>query len=353
MQEQIMHYSRIMPQTANGRYLTSTAVLLNEIIKLFICVLVAWSDRREMDGNQPWSVSARTLYADVFRADSWKLAIPACLYTLQNSLQYVAVSNLDAATFQVTYQLKILTTALFSVTMLNRKLSARKWLSLIILTVGVAVVQLPSGSSSESKVQKRSATYEGIHEDESLEAVMNRSLGLTAVIIACTISGLAGVYFEKVLKGSSASLWVRNIQLSFYSLFPALFIGVWYKDGYEISRKGFFVGYNSVVWTAILFQAAGGIVVALCVKFADNIAKNFATSISILISCIASIYFFNFVMTINVRQSSLHSVYFTDFDPVLPWRLPCHIRYLPLLEARAFFLNLVYPSQKHFRRHTD
>ena len=333
-----MHYSRIMPSTSKIRYFTSTAVLLNEILKLTICITVAFYERRQRDG--PYATSATTLrnvYRDVFADDSWKVGIPAVLYTLQNTLQYIAVSNLDAATFQVTYQLKILTTALFSVTMLGRTLSWKRWISLILLTVGIAIVQLPTrpapvaipdpvpGTTVEKRmlsfmtsitekrsdiydmaisvVQRRSATYEGIHEDrDSVNAVvMNRSLGLTAVIIACTISGLAGVYFEKVLKGSNATLWIRNIQLSFYSLFPAFFIGVWYKDGLQIHKLGFFYGYNGVVWTAIAFQAIGGIVVALCVNFADNIAKNFATSISILISFLASVYFFDFAVTVNVQ----------------------------------------------------
>jgi hypothetical protein len=78
-------------------------------------------------------------------------------------------------------------------------------------------------------------------------------------------------------------------------------------DGQEIMEKGFFVGYNAVVWTAIVFQAFGGLVVALCVNYADNIAKNFATSISIIASCIASVYFFDFVVTINVGSSLLCS----------------------------------------------
>jgi len=67
--------------------------------------------------------------------------------------------------------------------------------------------------------------------------------------------------------------------------------------------KGFFYGYNGVVWTAIAFQAIGGIVVALCVAYADNILKNFATSVSILISFVASVYFFDFEVTRNVYSS--------------------------------------------------
>ena len=43
---------------------------------------------------------------------------------------------------KVTYQLKILTTAFFSVSMLSKKLNLIKWVSLLLLTAGVALVQV-------------------------------------------------------------------------------------------------------------------------------------------------------------------------------------------------------------------
>jgi len=310
-----------MPTTSSNRYLASTAVLLNEALKLALCLAVAFWDRRKIDGSMSsLSTTVRNLGTEIFRRDSWKLAIPACLYTIQNSLQYVAVSNLDAAAFQVTYQLKILTTAIFSVVLLHRRLNATKWLSLVTLTAGVAIVQLPSSSSAPDTDHahhhhnRRSATYQGIAEEHAV-STMDPAKGLTAVVIACVISGLAGVYFEKVLKGSSTSLWIRNIQLSVWSLIPAT-IGVVFMDGAQIVERGFFEGYSGVVWTAIVFQAFGGIIVALCVNFADNIAKNFATSISILISCIASVHIFDFVVTINVRLSPSHPVPLSDGSAV-------------------------------------
>jgi len=65
------------------------------------------------------------------------------VYTIQNNLLYVAVTHLDAATTQVTYQLKILTTALFAVTMLHVRLTVMQWVSLVLLLIGVTLVQLP------------------------------------------------------------------------------------------------------------------------------------------------------------------------------------------------------------------
>ena len=55
-----------------------------------------------------------------------------------------------AAAAQVCYQLKILTTAVFSVFMLKRKLTKLKWLSLVILTAGVAIVQARSHAIDRS-----------------------------------------------------------------------------------------------------------------------------------------------------------------------------------------------------------
>lgn len=54
------------------------------------------------------------------------MAVPSCLYVVQNNLKYLAISNLEGPTFQLLYQLKILSTAIFSVVMLNRCRSSRR-----------------------------------------------------------------------------------------------------------------------------------------------------------------------------------------------------------------------------------
>jgi hypothetical protein len=106
--KQIMHYSRIMPLAGGHRYFTSTAVFLNEVIKLAVSLTIAMYDiSRTLPPSTPATVLFEQLYMSVFSGDGWKLAIPATLYTLQNSLQYIAVSNLAAVHFQILYQLKV------------------------------------------------------------------------------------------------------------------------------------------------------------------------------------------------------------------------------------------------------
>ena len=153
----------------------------------------------------------------------------------------------------------------------------KKWSALLLLTVGVSIVQI-SGSHDASKSDSEK---------------QSQFLGLIAVLCAACTSGFSGVYFEKVLKGSSTSLWLRNVQMGIPSVVIA-FITVYAKDSAAVSVQGFLGGYTPLVWTVVTVQAVGGLIVAVVVKYADNVLKVFATSFSIVVSCIISAIFFDF-----------------------------------------------------------
>ena len=140
----LMRYSRTHADPEQPLYLASTAVFLMEAMKLFICFLVI--------AYQSGSSFLKDLYHHTVQSplEVLKLCVPSLLYTVQNNLLYLALTNLDAATYQVCYQLKILTTAIFSATLLGRKFSAMKWASLVVLTVGVAIVQLSGSGDSHA-----------------------------------------------------------------------------------------------------------------------------------------------------------------------------------------------------------
>uniref|UniRef100_A0A8C4NAP6 Solute carrier family 35 member A2 n=1 Tax=Eptatretus burgeri TaxID=7764 RepID=A0A8C4NAP6_EPTBU len=189
----------------------------------------------------------------------------------------------DTAHQIITYQLKILTTALFSVQLLGRQLSRQQWISLVLLFFGVGLVQIQSSGGSRETV--------------SNQADQDPLIGLLAVVASCISSGFAGVYFEKILKGTSASIWLRNVQLGLFGSLLGLLL-MYIKDGSAIATQGIFFGYTPLVWTVILNQAFGGLLVAVVVKYADNILKGFATSLAIVISTLVSIYIFKFRMDV-------------------------------------------------------
>eukprot|EP00494_Astrolonche_serrata_P027584 UN27847 len=107
-----------------------------------------------------------------------KMLVPAVLYFIQNNLVVMSLASLPAAIFQVTYQCKILTTAIFSVLMLGRQINKNQVGSLLLLTAGVAVVQF-------TKVKPENGEF----------SFSEQLYGFICVVGACFLSGVAGVYF--------------------------------------------------------------------------------------------------------------------------------------------------------------
>jgi UDP-sugar transporter A1/2/3 len=132
---------------------------------------------------------------------------------------------------------------------------------------------------------------------------MNALKGFLAVVAACFTSGLAGVYFEMVLKNSQADLWIRNVQLSAFSLLPALLPVIFsHKSGSGI--EGMFDNFGGWAWATVAIQVFGGLITALVIKYSDNILKGFATSLSIVISFLASVALFDFQMSFTFLLGS-------------------------------------------------
>ncbi|KAH9812732.1 nucleotide-sugar transporter-domain-containing protein [Melampsora americana] len=293
------------------------------------------------------------LKCEVFQPGWWKLSVPAIMFVVQNNLQYIAASNLSVPLFQITYQLKILTTALCSVLLLNRTLYKSQWIALFLLSIGVAAVQLHAQAEdhpSRPALEKVQAPKQ-----------MNQLLGLVSVLLACLSSGFASVYLERVLKSTSlsvsskkdssssnqsdpihpssedsstilqtrftfTSVWIRNIQLSFFGFLMGGIIvkleqqkaswemrwgdeSLWWWESLEEDHQlieesprlmeEFWMGFNWMVWLVIGFQVLGGLLNALVIKFSDNIAKGFATSVSILISFGLSLILFEFKLSLG------------------------------------------------------
>lgn len=260
-------------QDRGSKYLNTTAVFGAEVVKFAL----SWIFLVNETGS--FQSALDLMHQHLHDSSSWlRTSAPCVLYTVQNNLLFIALSNLTGAEYQVLYQLKILSTALLSKLILGKALNGIKWFALGILTSGVAIIEW---RPSEQQVHG------------------TRFLGVAAVLAACVTSGLAGVLMEKLMKQKGVSMWVTNIQVSSVSMLISL-MAVWLNDGEAVFKDGFFQGYNSLVWLVIILQAVGGLVIASVMKYADNILKCFGSALSISISCLASaIVIEEFIPTFN------------------------------------------------------
>jgi UDP-sugar transporter A1/2/3 len=90
----LMRYIRTVP---GDMFFSTTAIVCQEIVKIIFSILFLYFE----------TFSLKDLYNQISSqilnniSDSFKTGIPALLYTIQNNLIYIAISNLDAAVYQV------------------------------------------------------------------------------------------------------------------------------------------------------------------------------------------------------------------------------------------------------------
>ena len=243
-------------------YSTAAVVALAEGLKVIACFFISTGTEGlhptfEALGNTPAQLN---------------LALPCALYAIQNNLLFFAIYNLPTTLYVVCSQGKIVSSALFSVCLLNARLTRSKVLALFLLICGMIFVQLPSGPTR--------------HRENNPDL----SKGLAAISLACGTSGFAGVYLEKMYKSSlkETSVNTKNMQLSSFSLPISLLLAI-VKDFEAYMSRGFFHGIDAVVVLVLLLQALGGIIVAFVMRHASNLSKCFAVSISICLISIISV----------------------------------------------------------------
>lgn len=277
---QIYKYSRLgVPETL---YIPSTAVCIAEAIKvLFSFFLMVTFEKSLSDVGQFFYKSVIVKPSDTLR-----MCIPAIAYVIMTNLSLISGANLDVITFQIINQLKIPATVFFAILLLRSNFRLLQYLSVVVLMVGAVLVQ---------STDIEGVRHEMYHENFTVKKLMisDKTLGVVTGLAACILSGFSGVYFEKILKSHDSTVWSRNLQLSILSILPAL-IASFAKDWQEIREKGFFFGYNYVVWIVIFLQAFGGLIVALSVKLADNVSKGYATSCSIIVAGVSSTIIFHY-----------------------------------------------------------
>ncbi len=253
------------------QYVVSTVVASAELLKLMMSFALLFIS----DGKHAAYQAIHEIPTCVIR-----LMVPSVSYVLQNNLLFLGVRLLTPTQYMVCSQSKILTSALWSGVLLGTHITRKQCAALFLLICGMIMVQ--------GDEQLHGQAGSAVHISNAGSTVY----GTVIVFVAALISGFAGAYLEKLYRVSGAkkqSVWFRNTQLAFLSL-PIATIAACWQDGEYLWKHGIFRGYDGIVFTIVLLQAAGGLIVAAVLRYAGNVLKCFAVCFSICNCAVASAY---------------------------------------------------------------
>lgn len=269
------------------RYSTSSALLAMELVKLALSMHMVVFSGAESDVPAGSAVS-KYIY---LIAHSWKMMVPAVIYLVMNILGFVALGHLDASTFSIIAQMKVFTTAIFSVLILQKQLPMRRWRALTTLTLGVILI------SNEALPKKDEGASDAQHKHKMREF----AIGMAASFGDVLLSGFASIYFEMVLKSKSEtySVWDRNLQLAFWS--TVIYAPIMFYD----NPTNPFYGWSVVTLGCAAVGALGGVLVALSIKYTDSIMKTIATTGSIVLTTVLNAAFLSGPFTLPIWAGGL------------------------------------------------
>ena len=245
-------------------YYVTTVVACSELVKL----ILSYAFLITFDGSH---IAKEALFQ--VPENAIRLAVPSVLYTIQNNLLFVGIQLLSPTSYMVCSQTKILTSAFWSVVLLRIQITRKQYVALVVLVRGMIMVQASEGNAIDVSIDV--FTRQGVR-------------GSVVVFLAALTSGFAGAYLEKMYKGVRRSIWFTNAQLAFFSL-PMAVIGALGKDWKSMRASGgMFQGFDVTVFLIIALQAIGGLIVAVVLRYAGNVLKCYAVSISICSCAIAT-----------------------------------------------------------------
>lgn len=133
-------YTLIRKYSTQTENVSSKEVLLMaELFKLIVATWFTVTDTEQSDA-QGSGINKLIWLA----MNSKKMLVLAAIYGTMNILSFVALQYIGAGEFTICAQLKILTTAGFSVMIMGTTLSSNRWRALALLVLGCTLVASPS-----------------------------------------------------------------------------------------------------------------------------------------------------------------------------------------------------------------
>lgn len=279
-------YTLLRKYTTKYEDVSSKEILLvSEFVKMIFSIyMVLQEDAAKPDLESESSNRGFNKIIQLIK-NSQKMLVLAVIYGIMNILSFVALQYIGAGEFTICAQLKILTTAVFSVLILHTSLTATKWRALVLLVLGCILVASPVFTNSQG-------------QGKEAVSLASQIFGYSAVLTEVVLSGFASIYFEKVIKNTTevASIWERNVQLGFYSILMYGVI-VFYESSHSSDlsvnavQRSAWSNWSWITLTVATLGAVGGLLVAATLKYADSILKTLAAAGAIVLSTILGHYF--------------------------------------------------------------
>mmetsp|Transcript_31111 Transcript_31111/g.52260 ORF Transcript_31111/g.52260 Transcript_31111/m.52260 type:complete len:371 (+) Transcript_31111:321-1433(+) len=296
-------------KNARGKYdyNVATVPLLAELLKLLASSVMLYNEY----SRNPKALKMTTDWRSVML-----FPIPSIIYLGHHSITFPLLAYVDPSTYQILGNLKIVTTGLAAKLILGRRLSQLKWLALVLLTLGATVSQIAAGKG------------------DGLFAAP--PMGYMLGVLNALLSAVAGVYTEFLMKKNDDSLHWQNIQLySFGVFFNVMRLTI--EDISDGFHNGFwpvvmFDGYSFITYLVVANLAFSGLMVSFIMKYADTIAKVFATSMAMMLTPFAAYFLFDLkpsialILGIVIACMAVHLYYANPKDLVEVREIPSSLR---------------------------
>lgn len=260
----------VLSKSSDGKYPYKVigATLMSELFKLCVSTLMLSLELSKTRDPIQRRAAVHHTSKSVMMA-----AVPGVAYQILNNLNFVTLRYIDPPTFQILGNTKIVATGLASVLLLKRHLSRGKWLALILLTLGAATTQIPQPSPGEC---------------EPTHWFQGRVLGYMSALVCVFLSATLGVFTELYMKGNVASIHFQNIQLYAFGIAANVAALIYRGEIGPAAETSLLEGFNFWASVTVITNGGCGLAVAFLLKFADSIAKTYASALAIPCTSIAA-----------------------------------------------------------------
>lgn len=250
-------------------YIPGTAVLVDSVCNLFVCLAMALV------------FSGREGLRQCVNPKRLKMtSIIALFYVVGDIVQLMGIGATNASFFLVIGQVKLLATAIASLLLLSKRQSSVQWFLLLAITVTAA---LYCDLDLYFVQQKGRGTME----------LFGISLALFKVFLAAVNSVLT----ERVFKAGSQPIWVTQAQLKICAIPCSLLVLCLQNQAFCSHDAGdclfsdtqFFHGWSWKLGVLLSVQVANNFVLALVYKHVDAVVKYLAYAQSLWITYLVNI----------------------------------------------------------------